>query len=108
MVDLMLQTSRQNSLGLDLLDPAFAVEIAGANPGWALDILINIRDREAAFLITRQFCRCPNDFWIGETKRLRRGVLLLALGDIENDHATLLGNLDGRKPDARSGIHGFQ
>src|ERR1700730_2718609 len=100
MINLMLETGCQNPLRLDLLLASRAVTIACAHMGWPFDILINIRDREAALLTGRSFVRNPDDFGIDETKRLRGSCFVLALGDIENNHPFLLSNLDGCKANA--------
>src|SRR3984893_9286890 len=78
MVDLMLEARRQNAVRLDLLRAAIAIEITGAHADRPLDVIKNVRDRQAALLIGRKLLRSPENFRINETKRLRRGGVVRA------------------------------
>ena len=108
MVDLMLQASRQNTLCLDLLGAAVAIKITGAHPGRPFDVLEKFRDRQAALLIGGELLRGPENFRINDTKRGRRGVLVFAFRDVENEDPLWHGNLDRGETDAGRGIHGLE
>ena len=108
MVDLMLEASRQNAVRLDLLRAAVAIEITGAHALGPFDVLENVRDRQAPLLTGRKLLRSPENFWIREAKRLRRGGCIGAFGHVENDHSFLHGDLNRGETDAGRGIHGFE
>jgi len=55
------------------LGAAIAIEVTRTHARGPFDILENVRDRQAALLTGRKFLRSPENFWISETKRLRRG-----------------------------------
>src|SRR3984893_12105181 len=108
MVDLMLETGRQNAVRLDLLRAAIAIEVTGAHAGRPLDVLENVRDRQAALLTGRKLRRSPETFRISETKRLRRSGFIGAFGHVEESHPLSHGDLNCRETDARRGIHGLE
>ena len=81
---------------------ALAVEIAGADRGRALDLGVIFGDREAALLVSRALVGRPHDFRIDEDLRVRR---LLLAGDVDDEEADRLGDLDRRKADAGRVVH---
>src|SRR5205085_5603251 len=73
------------------------------------DLLVIFRDRQAAFLVHRQFLGRGKDLGVDEDARLRRGfAVLVALGQIHGDEPQRLRDLDRRQPNAGRVVHGFQ
>ena len=105
MVDLVLDTGRHQPLAVHLHHLVVEVAITDAAGGRAFHLLIIIRDRQAAFLIGRQFVRNADDFRIDEHDRL---LFLVLAGKIDHHHALGHRDLDGGKPDAGRVIHGLQ
>ncbi len=105
MVDLVLQTGRQDAVGLDLLLGSIAVEIAHAASDRPVDLGIVLWNRQATFLIDRGFVGHPKKFGIGQADRVL-GVFVL--GDIADDDAPRHRDLDRGEPDARRVIHRLQ
>src|SRR5271165_3619077 len=101
-VDLVLEHGREQPLGQHLALLAVAVEGADANGGGALDLGVIFGDRQAALLVGRALVRSPKDLGVDEDLR-RRGLLLL--GDVDDEQADRLGDLDRREPDARRVVH---
>src|SRR5487761_5863 len=71
MVDLVLDASGEQALGLELADFVLRVEIAYADRRRPLDVGILLGQRQAAFAAHDFFVRFPDDFGIGELDRLR-------------------------------------
>lgn len=105
-VDFVLDADGEQAVGLDFPFLVVAVEKPDPHPVRALDVLVIVRDRQAAFLVDLQFVGGPGDFRIGQTQRPR--FLVVLAGDVDDDDALGNGNLNGGKADARRGIHGFQ
>src|SRR4051812_2301340 len=104
-VDLVLDAGREQALGLDLVGLAVEVEILEPHLGGALDILVDFRDRQAAFLVDRRLVRGPYDLRIDEHARLGLAFLL---GKVHGEDALRHPDLDRGEPDAGRVIHGFE
>src|SRR5689334_13494412 len=98
MIDLMLQAGGKEPARLHLLLSALKVEILDPHLRRPLDLLVELRDREAAFLVDRLLLRFPQDFRIDEDARLL--LLVLLLGEIHGHDPARYADLNGGKSNA--------
>ena len=109
MIDLVLDAGGEQAVGVFLVHLAVEIGEAHAHLRRPLDFLVIFRDRQAAFLVDRQFFRRRQDFRIDEDARPRLALaVLVPLGEIHRDQPQRLGDLDRRKPDAGRVIHGLE
>ena len=105
MVDLVLQAGRHQSLGFDLVLLAVEVEILDLHLAWPFDLLVILRDRQAAFLVFGHLVRFPDNRGIDEHMW---PVIVFLLRQIHRDDAFGDADLDRREPDAGRLVHGLE
>src|SRR3569833_2339022 len=96
-VHLVLDAHGVETLGLLFDRLALIVQVGQPDLGRALDRVIDLRHRQAAFLVGEQLLGGPDDLGIDEVARL--GLLAL-LGQVHDDHAHGLAFLHGGLADA--------
>lgn len=101
MIDFMLNTHRQQILGIER--ECFALDILRAHRHrfGAFHLLINARHRKAALLVNREAV-AMGDFWIDQYK-----PLIARFGNIDHDHLNMRVDLGCGETDAGCRIHGF-
>jgi DNA recombination protein RmuC len=105
MVDLVLQTGCQQSLGFERLQPAVAVEKLGAHLRRPLDLFPDIGHRETALFAQAGFFGCPENLRIHEHARL---VLPVFPRQVHHQDALRHADLYGSKTDAVIGVHALE
>ena len=87
---------------------AVAVEKSDAHRGRPLDVGVIFRDRQAALLVERALVGGGDDLRIDQEERVRLGLLVLALGDVDDREPPGDADLDGGEADAGRVVHGLQ
>ena len=105
MVHLVLDTDGVEVFGPLIDGVAVVIEIPDAAAGRALDLVENVRHREAAFFVGLRFFHRFEDFRVHEIARL---LFFPLAGEIHHDDAQRHADLDRGEADAGRVIHGFQ
>src|SRR5262249_8235205 len=84
---------------------AVKVEIGDAHGSGAGDLLVELRDREAALLVGRELLRRPQEARVDEYARLLGRILL---GEVHGNHPLRDADLHLGEPDARGFVHGLK
>src|SRR6516165_2449027 len=109
MIDFMLDAGRVNPLGILLVHLAVEVGKAHAHPRRPFDLLVEFGNRQTALLVDRGFLRRGQDFRVDENPRPRVNLAVLFLfREIHGDQPHRLPDLDCRKTNAWSGVHGLE
>ena len=101
----MLDAGGVEAIGFLFVLLAIEVEKFHLHARRPFDVLVDFRDRQAAFLVNGHFLRGPGDFRIDEDPRFR---LAFFLGDIHGHDAFGDADLDRREPNSRRVVHGLK
>ena len=101
----MLDGRREQAVGGEFLPRARAIRIAHGERRWPLDLDAHVRNGETPFLVHPHFAAERDDLRIDHGDRL---LLILLVGDVEDQQAARHADLHGSEPHARRRVHGFQ
>jgi hypothetical protein len=121
-IHLMLQANRHHAVERFFVHRAIQILPARTDPGGALDVSVNLGDREAALVIRQMLSRRIEDLRIDEDPRLTLGglvrVMVIAMCGadfrlrvrviglkIDHQHAKRYADLDRRETDAGRVVH---
>ncbi len=102
MIHLVLDADRQQALGVEAVRRAVAVERADGDAVGAADPLVDPGHRQAALFHLLDAVQ-GGDLGVDETERL-----VLALGDVDDDHPAVDVDLGRGQADAGRRVHGFE
>lgn len=105
MIDLVLQTGRQKSVGIDGLLIALPIEIAHRDGGRPFDIGVIVRNGQASLFVNTDIIAGGHHLRVDEDLRVLRIVFAR---DVDHQKPARDADLNCRKADPRRVIHGFE